>query len=308
MIFRLQRLIMEAVFTPLDLPSLNSRAYFMEQWKMLELKLNVQITIHDHTGALILSDGGMLYPHGNLHRSKYCAFNRKRNLKLCTDHCHWAVMREAARLGKPFISRCHAGAVELILPLMRNSEHIATIFAGTFRERDLELPASWSKEQKNLYQSINVWQQSAVPSLLTRLEQFGAAALIFAENERFTAQKQTDRNSEIREFFLRSAVSPEISLEDLAEHLGLSLSRTSHVLKEEFGKNFSELVNAARVKRACDLLLTTQLAIKSIAILSGFSNEYYFNRVFKQHTKLPPGAYRKRFYSDSVTCIDVDEK
>ena len=48
-------------------------------------------------------------------------------------------------------------------------------------------------------------------------------------------------------------------------------------------------------KRACDLLLTTQLSLKRIAHLSGFKNEYYFGRVFKKHTNLPPGAYRKRF-------------
>ena len=298
---------MEAVFTPLESSVQNPRQHFMELWQTLELKLNVQITVHDHTRALILSDGGMIYPHGNLHRSKYCAFNRKRNLKLCTDHCHWAVMREAARLGKPFISRCHAGAVELILPLMHKSEHIATIFAGTFRERDIELPASWPKEQKNLYQAMNVWQQSAVPALLNQLKQFAAAALIFAENERFAAKKQTDRNSEIRDFFLRSTASPEISLNDLAEHLGLSASRISHILKEEFGKNFNELLNSARIKRACDLLLTTPLSIRSVAVLSGFSNEYYFSRVFKQHTNLPPGAYRKRFYSESVAVIDIRE-
>jgi len=80
----------------------------------------------------------------------------------------------------------------------------------------------------------------------------------------------------------------------------LSPSRTSHVLKEEFGKNFNELLNSARIKRACDLLLTTQMSIKRIAALSGFSNEYYFNRVFKQHTKLPPGVFRKRFYPEVI--------
>lgn len=291
---------MEAVFIPLELSAQNPRQRFLEQWQTLEQKLNVQITIHDHTGALILSDGGMLHPRGNLHRCDYCIFNRKRNIKLCTDHCHWAVMNEAARLGRPFISRCHAGAVELILPLMRNSEHIATIFAGTFRDRDMELPLSWSEQQKNLYLAMNVWQQSAVPALLSTLEQFGAAALAFAENERFSAQKQTDRSGEINSFFLRRVASPEITLNDLAEHLELSPSRTSHVLKEEFGKNFNELLNSARIKRACDLLLTTQMSIKRIAALSGFSNEYYFNRVFKQHTKLPPGVFRKRFYPEVI--------
>ena len=109
---------------------------------------------------------------------------------------------------------------------------------------------------------------------------------------------------EIRDFFQRSAVSPEITLNDLADFLGLSHSRTSHVLKEEFGKTFNELLNASRIKRACDLLLTTQLSLKRIAHLSGFSNEYYFGRVFKKHTNLPPGAYRKRFSPEMIAAVN----
>ncbi len=286
---------MESVFTPLQQSAPNSRKHIVDLWQSLEQKFNVQLTIHDHTGSLLLSDGKMLREQGNLHRCAYCTFNRRRRSKDCIDHCHWAVMREAARLGEAFICRCHAGAVELVLPLMRRGEHVATVFAGTFRERDLELPASWSEEQKNLYLQMNVWQQSAVPMLLSTLELFGAAALAFAENERFAAKNQTDRRSEIEDFLLRSAAMPGITLNDLAEILGLSLSRTSHVLKEEFGKSFNELLNSARIRRACDLLSTTQLTIRHIAILSGFSNEYYFSRVFKQHTQLPPGEYRKRF-------------
>ena len=297
---------MDAVFTPVELAAKTPRQHFMELWQSLEQKLNVQLTIHDHTGSLFLSDGGMLHPQGNLHRSAYCVFNRKRNIQSCIDHCHWAVMREAARLGKPFISRCHAGAVELILPLMRRNEHVATIFAGTFRERNQVLPKSWTKQQKNLYLSMNVWQQSSIPLLLNTLEQFGAAALAFAGNERFSAQQQTNRSSEIRDFFQRSAVSPEITLNDLADFLGLSHSRTSHVLKEEFGKTFNELLNASRIKRACDLLLTTQLSLKRIAHLSGFSNEYYFGRVFKKQTNLPPGAYRKKFSPEMIAAVNTN--
>jgi len=188
-----------------------------------------------------------------------------------------------------------AGAVELVLPLMRRGEHVATIFAGTFRDRELEIPASWQEHQKNLYLAMNVWRQSSIPSLLRTLEQFGAAALAFADNERFSAKNQSDRRCEIEEFFQRNAGTPDITLNDLADHLGLSSSRTSHILKDIFQQNFNALLNFARIKRACDLLSSTQLTIRHIAVLSGFSNEYYFSRVFKQHTKLPPGTYRKKY-------------
>lgn len=286
---------MDAEFTAIGQYRKNPRQYFIEFWQAVEQQNALQITIHDHTGRLLLSDGKMLRPGGNIHRCSYCSFNRRHRIRDCIDHCHWAVMREAARLGHPFVSRCHAGAVELVLPLMQRGEHVATLFAGTFRESELELPVSWPEQQKNLYLNMEVWHQSAVPTLLRTLEQFGAAALAFAENERFQAISSSDRNSKIEDFFLRSAMTPGIALSDLAEELGISQSRTSHVLREEFERSFNEMLTASRVKRACELLRTTKLTIREIAILSGFSNEYYFSRVFKQHTKLPPGAYRKKY-------------
>ena len=295
---------MEACFTDVEKYAKDPRQYFVELWKAVEQQYNLQITIHDHTGSLLLSDGKMLRPQGNIHRCAYCTFNRQHRSKDCIDHCHWAVMREAARRGEPFVSCCYAGAVELVLPLMRRGEHVATIFAGTFRDRELEIPASWQEHQKNLYLAMNVWRQSSVPALLRTLEQFGAAALAFADNERFSAKNQSDRRGEIEEFFQRNAGTPDITLNDLAEQLGLSASRTSHVLKELFQQSFNALLNSARIRRACDMLSSTQLTIRHIAVLSGFSNEYYFNRVFKQNTKLPPGAYRKRFYQETANASE----
>ena len=294
---------MESNFTDVELPQLNARTHFVELWDSIEQQHNIHITIHDHTGSLLLSDGNMLRPQGNIHRCKYCTFNRQRHLKYCIDHCHWQVMNEAARQGKPFVSCCHAGAMELVMPLMRQNEHIATIFAGTFRSAELDLPPSWPAQQKNLYSDMNIWHQSAVPTLLRTLEQFGAAALFFAENERASAHSQQGRREEIKDFFLRCSVNPGLTLTDLAEQLELSLSRTSHVLKKEFNKNFNELLNAARIKRAADLLLSTPFSLKHIAVLSGFDNEYYFNRVFKRQTGLPPGEYRKKYLQKKVSDI-----
>lgn len=285
---------MESQFTVIEQIHKTPRQYFTELWNAVEQLFNLQITIHDHTGSLFLSDGKMLRQQGNIHRCAYCSFNRRHNSKACIDHCHWAVMREAARLGKPFISCCYAGAVELILPLMRHGEHVATIFAGTFRDRELKMPSSWQETQKNLYLAMNVWHQSMVPMLLRTLEQFGAAALAFAENERFSAKSQSSRKSEIEEYFLRCSSTPNITLNDLAEQLNLSPSRMSHILKEEFNQTFNELLNSARIKRAADLLSTTQLPLRHIAILAGFSNEYYFSRVFKQQNGISPGSYRKK--------------
>ena len=76
------------------------------------------------------------------------------------------------------------------------------------------------------------------------------------------------------------------------EKLNLSASRTSHILREEFQKSFSEILAESRIQRICDLLETTDLPLRAIAQRTGLSNEYYLNRFFKRKKGIPPGQYR----------------
>ena len=78
----------------------------------------------------------------------------------------------------------------------------------------------------------------------------------------------------------------------LAEKLNLSASRTSHILREEFQKSFSDMLTESRIQRICDLLETTDLPLRDIAQRTGLSNEYYLNRFFKRKKGIPPGQYR----------------
>ena len=285
---------MELRFTPVEPPLYRTRAYFAELWDAVEREHSVRITLHDHAGRLMLSDGAMLREKGNIHACAYCRFLRKHQVDACINHCHWRIVREAARIAGPFVHRCHAGAVELVLPLMVRNEHLATVFAGTFRDAETEPSPGWPVRQKELYRQLPVWRESALPGLLRTLQMFGAAALAFAEEERFHARKGRDRRAEIEAFFQHSVGVRDIGLGDLASQLGLSPSRTSHVLREEFQKTFSEMLSAFRVRAACRLLAAGELSIRQIALLTGFNDEYYFSRIFRRETGLPPGRYRDR--------------
>lgn len=48
-----------------------------------------------------------------------------------------------------------------------------------------------------------------------------------------------------------------------------------------------------RLRRAADMLINTDLAIKEIASLTGWDDEYYFSRLFKKNYSLSPLQYRK---------------
>ena len=59
------------------------------------------------------------------------------------------------------------------------------------------------------------------------------------------------------------------------------------------GAGFSEYVNTARIKYACNLLTTTDLSVKEIAFSSGYNSVEHFMYVFKKKTADTPANYRK---------------
>ena len=78
----------------------------------------------------------------------------------------------------------------------------------------------------------------------------------------------------------------------LARHYHLSASRMYHVIKQETGKSFKELVNEIRLADACNMLENSNLPIGQIADCCGFSTHAYFFRVFKTRFGRTPQEYR----------------
>lgn len=84
----------------------------------------------------------------------------------------------------------------------------------------------------------------------------------------------------------------QISLEQLADAMGVSRFHLSHLFSNKLGIGFKEYLNNLRVEYAKGLLRTTDTPIASIYAISGFENQRTFNRVFKDNTGASPRDYR----------------
>lgn len=85
----------------------------------------------------------------------------------------------------------------------------------------------------------------------------------------------------------------EISLTQIADYVGLSVSHFSALFKQHAGDSFVNYLNRVRIDKAKQLLLEPDLKIYQVADMVGFSSMPYFNRVFKNVTGLSPNEYRK---------------
>ncbi|WP_180271121.1 helix-turn-helix domain-containing protein [Fredinandcohnia onubensis] len=86
----------------------------------------------------------------------------------------------------------------------------------------------------------------------------------------------------------------DISLNDVADWIGLSTTYISKVIKETTGKSYLEYVNSKRIERAKLLLASTNLTSKEIGFKVGFNNIQTFMRVFKKYEGITPGQYREK--------------
>ena len=105
---------------------------------------------------------------------------------------------------------------------------------------------------------------------------------------------KTDNYVTIIEGFIQNNYSKKIGIGKLAESLHLSVRQTARILKQQYGRTFSELINDKKLSIACALLQNTPLKISEIAWQTGFETESYFFVLFKKKYGVTPLAYRKQ--------------
>lgn len=88
--------------------------------------------------------------------------------------------------------------------------------------------------------------------------------------------------------------NPDLSLAEMAKEIKVHPNRLSHVVNQEFGMNFSRLINQYRLEY---FLLQIQqgglerFSILRLALESGFRSKSTFNRVFHEKYQMSPSEY-----------------
>ncbi len=92
--------------------------------------------------------------------------------------------------------------------------------------------------------------------------------------------------------YMRENISNVISLEDLAEVAGLSVSHYCAMFRQKTMQTPMQLYTSMKIQRACQLLQNRNQTIKAIAYSLGFFDQYHFSKVFKQIMGVSPKEFR----------------
>ncbi len=83
-----------------------------------------------------------------------------------------------------------------------------------------------------------------------------------------------------------------LTLEDIARQAYLSVSRLSHLFKEQMGVTVVDYLTNIRINQAKQRLITSDSTCTQICFEVGYNNQSYFTRVFKQVVGMTPRQFR----------------
>ncbi len=94
------------------------------------------------------------------------------------------------------------------------------------------------------------------------------------------------------QFWLRTNLNTELSLEGVAEQFGLSQRSFTRRFKAATGVRATQYWQQLRIETAKDLLASSNLSIQEISYHIGYQDQGHLTRLFKQSLSLTPKDYR----------------
>lgn len=92
---------------------------------------------------------------------------------------------------------------------------------------------------------------------------------------------------------LESRYGQNLSIQSVADELGLDRSYLHRIFKAATGSSPQEYLLDLRIRKACDLLRQTDLAVSIISLSVGYEDTLYFSRLFKKKKGVSPTGYRE---------------
>ncbi len=89
-------------------------------------------------------------------------------------------------------------------------------------------------------------------------------------------------------------IAQRCSLDDFAKETHMSPSAFSHRFREKTGYSPIDYFLRLKIQKACELLETTDLHIGEVSRQLGYTDQYYFSRLFKRFMGVPPSQYRNK--------------
>lgn len=115
-------------------------------------------------------------------------------------------------------------------------------------------------------------------------------------SEILSESNNTSNNTAIRlaKEYIVNNFNKNITLKDVADEVFLSQNYLSELFKKETGEGFYDFISKYRIRKAKEILITTNLKIYEVAEKVGYNDSITFGRAFKKITGVTPNSFRNK--------------
>lgn len=92
----------------------------------------------------------------------------------------------------------------------------------------------------------------------------------------------------------RANLHRRLRVAEVAQAVGYSASRLSHLFSAYVGQSIGDYVRSMRLAAARELLVTTDLTVSQVAARVGYDDPAHFSRAFSRAQRISPRAFREK--------------
>lgn len=258
--------------------------------------INIQIVKDDFSPMVI---------HGPWHTG-YC--NAIQSAKQGEEGCRCSdrkLFEKCRETRKMQIHTCHAGLIDVAVPIIFGSNIIGYIVLGEMK-KDADFSAARKfishlsldmQKMEKEYEELTFFDSDKIQSVANLAQML--AKYVLLEN---MLRPGFNRNIEKAVNFIDANLDKSLSVQYISESINVSKSVLYKYFRDFFDCTLSEYITKKRIEKSVELLLGSDLSIEEISKRVGFSSAAYYTMNFKKQKGITPF----KFKTDSRKAILFD--
>ncbi len=230
--------------------------------------------------------------------NEYCGLIQSSagGLKECLDTSK-SLMERSRSSGRTEYTVCHAGLVEIVIPIIYEGNTVGYMMLGHVREAwgDFDIEEALAgmpvdiEVARNIYISLPSFDKERM-SATVRIAEMLVKFMLY-ENMFRIKKSYFDEAKR----YIYDNLGEKLTAKRIYDAIHVSKSTLYAAIKDATGQSVNDYITGIKLDRSKELLSESEISINDISNMLGFSNVTYFTKFFKKHVGIAPTAFRKKF-------------
>ena len=200
-----------------------------------------------------------------------------------------------------WVYTCHAGVAEAVTPIFQDDTPIAYLMIGKFRDAEEQYSSAQmvadaaekygldKDKMLDAYYQLPVLDKKCMDSAVSLLKML----IYYITSENYFRYDHSVQFASIDKY-IEERICEKITVEDICNQFRVPRHLLYSTFEKESGDSIQEYIIKKRIRKAQNLLISTDMSVSQISVKVGYPEYNYFFRIFKERTGITPLQYRKQ--------------